>query len=132
MRASLPALPKSMGVLPLDERGYPIPWFVAWYDGKPDFRVVDVKKMKRALSEHLCWICGGHIDDAFVFVRGAAPVSNRIALEPPSHRACAEFAVRACPFMLLPKAHYRSEREERCPLREELSSAPTLVCSCSG
>ena len=111
MREGLPPLPESMRALPLDCRSYPIPRFVAWYDGKPGFRVADVKRMKRAIYEHLCWICGGHISDTFVFVRGASPLSNRTALEPPCHRACAEFAVVACPFVSLPKAQYKPSPE---------------------
>jgi len=32
-------------MLPIDpDRGYPVPWFVAWVNGKPDFRVIGVGK----------------------------------------------------------------------------------------
>jgi len=33
---------------------------------------------------------------------------NRNTSEPPCHRDCAEFAVQACPFLMLPKADYRT------------------------
>jgi len=32
-------------------------------------------------------------------------VINRITSEPPSHRECAEYAVRVCPFLAIPKMH---------------------------
>jgi len=35
LRESLPSLPLAMRGLPRDHRGYPVPWFVAWVDGKP-------------------------------------------------------------------------------------------------
>jgi hypothetical protein len=38
LRPELTELPLRMRGLPLDERGYPVPWFVAWIDGKPEFR----------------------------------------------------------------------------------------------
>lgn len=116
MREGLPPLPQEMQHLPEDSRGYPIPWFVAWYDGKPDFRVVDTKKIKTAVYEHLCWICGGKITKEFVFVKPASALSDRMALEPASHRDCAQWAVRACPFMLSPKAQYRPTRDDAVPV----------------
>ena len=36
----LPPLPRRFLGLPIDDRGYPVPWFVHWVDGKPDFRLV--------------------------------------------------------------------------------------------
>jgi hypothetical protein len=50
-----------MSDLPVDERGFPVPWFVAWFDGKPEFRAMDGLKWIRAVREHLCWVCGGRL-----------------------------------------------------------------------
>ena len=40
-RSDLPPLPAELSHLPLDERGYPLPWFVATVKGRPDPRVAD-------------------------------------------------------------------------------------------
>ena len=112
----LPALPPRMKNLPKDERGYPTPWFVVWLDkagepvkpgtegATPDFRVIAPGKLALAFKMHRCWICGATIvGHAKVFVLGPMCVVNRTTSEPPSHRACAEFAARACPFLVRPR-----------------------------
>jgi hypothetical protein len=108
LRPGLPALPARVRKLPLDRRGYPIPWFVyTAEDGTRDFRVADNGKRLRAVKEKLCWICGQRMPGPFVFLIGPMCAVNRNTSEPPSHRDCADFAVRACPFMVLPEAQYR-------------------------
>jgi hypothetical protein len=52
-------MPARMRDLPLDERGYPVPWFVAWVDGKPEFRAMDRHKFVTAIREKRCWVCAG-------------------------------------------------------------------------
>lgn len=42
-------LPRRMAELPTDHIGRPVPWFVAWIDGKPDFRVIGPGKLQSAL-----------------------------------------------------------------------------------
>lgn len=112
LRASLPQLPPRMQKLAVDHRGYPVPWFVHWIDGKPDFRVVNAHKFVSAVSYGLCWICGEPTGKYKTFVIGPMCTVNRITSEPASHLDCAEFAARACPFMLLPKA----QRRENLPV----------------
>jgi hypothetical protein len=46
----LPPPPSRMKVLKLDERGFPVPWFVHWEDGKPDFRIISPGKLWTAYS----------------------------------------------------------------------------------
>src|SRR5437764_29347 len=103
LHPNLPALPSRLKLLPVDERGFPVPWFVAWIDGKPDFRVVDQRKMAIAVSEKRCWVCGDFLGRYMAFVIGPMCAVNRVSSEPPSHRECAEFSVRACPFLTKPK-----------------------------
>jgi hypothetical protein len=108
LRPELPPLPLRMKKLPVDARGYPIPWFVAIIDGTPDFRVVDTKKLARVLKgERRCWICGETLGTQLAFVVGPMCAVNRISSEPPSHRECAWFSAIACPFLSRPKAHRR-------------------------
>lgn len=99
-RRNLPPLPKNMRELPVDERGYPVPFFVAWPNDKPDHRITDQKKLYLCVKNRLCWVCGKPIIDATMnFVVGPMCVVNRISSEPPSHMSCAIYAVRTCPFM---------------------------------
>ena len=108
VRKELPPLPTRMLYLPVDERGYPIPEFVSNLDGKRDFRVVSLEHMANCISDDICWICGQRLEALKAFVIGPLPAIQGFSNEPPSHIECAEFAVRVCPFLLLPKAQHRA------------------------
>jgi hypothetical protein len=86
------ALPKRMQRLALDRRGFPIPWFVSWLNGEPDFRGVDPRKIIAAQHAKRCWICGQPLSAKKAFTIAGI---DRIA----SHRDCALYAVEACPFL---------------------------------
>lgn len=107
LRHGLPELPRRMRSLPLDHRGYPIPWFVAFIDGKPDFRVVKPNAIAVAVNNKLCWLCGAPMGRFGAFVIGPMCAVNRVSSEPPSHRDCAIFAAKACPFLTRPNAERR-------------------------
>jgi hypothetical protein len=100
-----------MKCLPIDERGFPVPWFVAFIDGKPDFRIIRPGGITRALNGQTCWLCGQPLGAYRAFVIGPMCTVNRVTSEPPSHLECAHFAVQACPFMLNPSMR-RSQREK--------------------
>jgi hypothetical protein len=89
--------------LPVDSRGFPVPKFVAWVDGKPDLRAVDARWFNRAVSSRLCWLCGEPLGRHMAFVIGSMCAINRTTSEPPSHLECARFAVKACPFLTQPQ-----------------------------
>jgi hypothetical protein len=96
-------VPRRIASLPKNEAGYPVPWFVSWIDGKPDFRVVDARKIPIAVRENVCWICGEQMQKWKAFVIGPMCAVNLVSSEPPSHTACAKFAAIACPFLSNPK-----------------------------
>lgn len=122
---TLPELPKRIAALPTDDRGYPVPWFIAWMkedlDGewhestpgspgaKPDFRIIARGRIGQAWNDKRCWICGGSLGVHRVWVVGPMCVVSRVTAEPPNHRECAEFAVKACPFLTNPREK-RSEK----------------------
>lgn len=107
VRDGLPPMPPNVSKLPVDARGYPVPWFVAWIDDKPDFRVIRENGIALAHNNERCWICGEPRGRNLAFVIGPMCAVNRVSSEPPSHRDCAIFAATACPFLTLPKAQRR-------------------------
>ena len=104
------AITESIAKLPRDHRGFPVPYFVAYVDGKPEFRCADPRKLAACLKQNLCWVCGEKLEPVFTFVVGPMCAINLISAEPPSHPACAEFSAKACPFLAMPKA----KRREAC------------------
>lgn len=123
LRKGLPAMPARLLDLPIDERGYPVPWFVAWFDGKPDHRVVDTAKLGPAVNASLCWICGKHLGTHKTLPIGPMCTITRTIAEPPSHLDCARWSVQACPFLSRPHA---KRREAGLP-DEELKQATGMI-----
>jgi hypothetical protein len=107
-------MPSRIRALPISPTGFPVPWFVEFFkDGKPcergegvpDFRVIDPRKIDEAIHHQRCWICGqGPISVYKCFVIGVMCAITRTISEPPSHRDCAIFAAKNCPFLAKPNA----------------------------
>jgi hypothetical protein len=113
MMVNLPDAPSKIAKLKRDRRGYPVPWFVEWFNGVPDFRVISADKRGRAYKHGLCWICGEPMGVHRVFAIGPMCLINLTTMEPASHRMCAEYAVQACPFLTQPRR--RRNDEEALP-----------------
>ena len=116
-----PDAPARIRDLRTDQRGFPVPWFVAWIDGKPDFRVIEHGKIGEALRHDQCWLCGQRLGAYKAFVIGPMCAINRVSSEPPCHLECAEFAAQACPFLTQPKM-----RRNDKGLPESAQSAPGI------
>ena len=96
-------IPSRIAALPIDPvRKIPVPWFVTWIDGKPEFRGADRRKMVRAVKEKRCWVCGDRLGRHMTFVAGPMCGLNRTSAEPPCHTECARYSARACPFLARP------------------------------
>lgn len=119
VRAQLPPMPSRIADLPVDARGYPVPYFVAWVDGKPDHRVADRDKIPKAVKLGLCWMCGQRLGAHKAFAIGPMCAITRTVSEPPSHLECLDFAARACPFLTRPHAKRRTAN-----LPEDVVDAP--------
>jgi hypothetical protein len=91
--------------LPRDQRGFPIPWFVAVVPqtGERDFRIADSDKRVAAVKKKLCWVCGGELGVHKAFVIGPMCAISRTTSEPPCHLECAHFSAIACPFLTRPR-----------------------------
>jgi hypothetical protein len=111
LNAAIRDIPRPVEVarLPIDDRGFIVPWFVDWPNGKPDHRVVDGRKFAKAVKEHRCWLCGGKLGRIKASVIGPMCAVNRITSEPPCHPQCAKYAVQTCPFLSQPRAR-RNEK----------------------
>lgn len=101
-------MPVGIRRLPVDARGYPVPWFVdlaaPYINGNPDFRVMDGARLKAAVREKRCWVCGMKLrEGAFAFLAGPMCGINRNNAEPPCHIDCAQWSAKACPFLSHPK-----------------------------
>jgi hypothetical protein len=106
------AVPKDMRDRPMS-RGFFVPWFVRWFHGEPEFRVMDTDHFLAAIRHRLCWTCGKPLTNAATcFVVGPMCAVNRVSGEPPSHAACARYAAQACPFLSRPQATRRPLTED--------------------
>lgn len=112
LRPELAEPPRFMQDLLVDKRGYPVPWFVDWIDGEPEFRAMDRRKLRAAINHKLCWVCGNALFPEMVFTIGPMCAVNRISSEPPSHRECAIYSAQNCPFLTRP---HMVRREDGLP-----------------
>lgn len=101
LKPGLETPPPRIARLPV-ARGYPVPWFVAWVDGQPEFRAMDPEKLVRAVREKLCWVCGDKLGVHMTFVLGPMCGINRTSAEPPCHLECARYSAKNCPFLSKP------------------------------
>jgi hypothetical protein len=127
VRPELPPLTQRIAKLPVDERGYPVPFFVQWLDennesspagvGRPEFRMMDPLKWSLCYKQKLCWVCGEPLGVHMAFVLGPMCCVNRVTSEPPSHGECAHWSVKGCPFLSRPKMVRREDElteENKC------------------
>src|ERR1043165_2284847 len=109
VRADLPPAPPRIAKLPVDERGFYIPWFVPFINGKPEFRMADAEKWIEAIQKHLCWTCGQPMGRFSSFVLGPMCSITRTTSEPPLHQECAQWTVKGCPFLSKPQMVRRED-----------------------
>lgn len=131
-RMAAMTIPDRIKRLPVSPAGFPVPWFIQWFDdgkptdfgvGTPDFRVIDPHKMTLAVKKNRCWICGGQMGVHLAFVIGPMCAINRVISEPPSHRECAIFSATACPFLTQP----RMRRNEKNLPVDPVANAPAGI-----
>lgn len=110
-RDDIPPVPIPMLGLPVQD-GYPVPWFVAKVSKtRYDFRCIDAAKIPIAVRKKKCWVCGNTFHKKeYTFPIGPMSAINRIISEPPSHKECAIWSARACPFLIQQRG-YRNPHE---------------------
>lgn len=102
-------IPLRMRRRPVDQHGRPIPFsqFLR-ADGSPDFRILDTMKVRDCVSHRRCGMCGEVMGRHIFFVGGPICVANGIFNDPPMHRDCAVFALRACAHLNRAKGRYNT------------------------
>jgi len=103
-------IPSRMRSLKISARGFPVPYFVAWIGGQPEFRGYDGERFGICLRHKRCWLCGEPLGKYLTFVLGPMCAVTRSTSEPPCHRDCARYAVEACPFLTQPRMR-RNEKD---------------------
>jgi hypothetical protein len=105
-------IPARLRGRPRDARDFIVPYFVQWFEdskpspeglGVPDFRVVNTERFYGCIKHNICWLCGGILGSYHSFVLGPMCAVTRTTSEPGSHRECAEYALKACPFLIRPR-----------------------------
>ncbi|UQR65088.1 hypothetical protein LRP30_07480 [Bradyrhizobium sp. C-145] len=84
-----------------------------------------------AVKRSLCWVCGQPLGQYKAFPIGPMCAVNRAIAEPPSHLECAEYAVRACPFLTNPRMR-RNEKNmpagRQEPVGMMIKRNPGVIC----
>lgn len=102
-------IPPFLSHLKVNNNGYPIPFFVAYRDGKADFRLLDPKKQILCALHKKCAICGLKLfKGTYYFISGPQGYENKISTDPAMHRQCAEYSLTTCPHLHLQKSHRRA------------------------
>jgi hypothetical protein len=127
LRSGLPPLPAQMKRLPIDPRGFPVPWFTPKINGEWNFQVADPMRVRQAFVGRLCWICGTKLFRNLAFCIGPMCAINRATSEPASHVECASFATQACPFLTRPRMRRAPLEDKRDPPGIMLERNPGVV-----
>ena len=95
-------IPANMQLLEKDKRGLPVP-FVVLKDnkGQHHFKINDTLKVNRCFAEGLCSICGKALGHNMWLIGGpmSAFHEDGAYIDPPMHYACAEYALKVCPYL---------------------------------
>ena len=98
-------IPKHLSHLPV-YNGFPVPFTVfVDHNGVPHFKINDERKNFLCFDHFLCSVCGKPLNDDMWFVGGQLSAFHpRGAFnDPPTHKACAIFALQTCPYMVTTK-----------------------------
>lgn len=121
-------IPKSLRTRPKDRRGYPIAYIVVQAkDGTPIFTTNDYAKVQECVRKRLCGLCGKKMKGGMWFIGGKRCFTdyNGAFLDPPSHRECAEYALKVCPYLAAPS--YAGRIDDKLPKGVELPAGLRIV-----
>lgn len=118
--SSIP-IPERLARRPRDSRGYPIPASVQIdAQGKPDFRVTDVRQWQSLVSRRCCALCAEPLGRHLAFVGGPLSHKSRFFTDAAMHKECAEYALKVCPFLAAPRFKFANPEHLRVAEGQEL------------
>ena len=102
-------MPEGISKLPKDARGYPIPYIVAYRDGKPDFTTQDAEKFEDCLKNKKCHVCGEVMTKGFFYIASDMTPDSGVFnfTDPAICIDCAWYSIKVCPFMANPNAKHK-------------------------
>jgi len=121
-------IPSFLSHLKTDARGYPVPYFVPWINGKPDFRMISKQCLLECVERKLCGICGKKLHEYQYFITGPIGLSNGTHSDPPAHRDCCEYSLQVCPHLHFEKAD-RNDRGNEYKEAVQLNKSGILTKS---
>lgn len=118
-------IPSFLSHLPVDERGYPIPYFVPVEKGKPNFRLLSQKKQELCFKNDLCGICGKKlVKDSYYIIGGPKTLASAVTVDPFMHKDCATYSMGSCPHMFYERTKRADMDEVYDPGTMDLDKPP--------
>ena len=105
-------IPEYLAHLPVDKRGYPIPYFVPIVDGEAEFKYGDPHKVDICLKYNKCWVCGRKIKLPAYVITGPVGRKNNVVSDLPMHERCARYSLIICPHMYIEKTKRFTDDDE--------------------
>jgi hypothetical protein len=92
---STPPLPPTLVERPYDaQRGVPVPFVHEYDDGTYDLARLNPRRVVQCALSRVCAMCDQSLDYPLAFLGDDDAVASGVFAYPPSHRACAEAALR--------------------------------------
>ena len=116
-------VPLLMAGRPRDERGFPITFVTLVENGTPDFTTISSEQLVVCIRGRLCGLCGHRLHDGeAAFIGGPGAIEAGAFLDAHMHRECATYAMKVCPHIASPNAHYKKQQPDN---REQVEFAST-------
>lgn len=107
-------------------KGFPIPFTtLIKEDGTPDFRGTDQHRWAECVTKGLCGLCGQPLIYWQAFIGGEKCKESRLFFDPAMHVKCAEFAAKACPFIVGCKSYSIKTNQDPTAYRNISAERPT-------
>lgn len=90
-----------MEQLPLDKRGYPVPYVVYQENDAFYFKINDQKKSINCILNKKCSICGSDLNDDLWLVGGPQSAFHPygVYIDSGVHYECGKYALQVCPYL---------------------------------
>jgi hypothetical protein len=106
--STVPPIPLWLSHLPV-VGGLAVPWITPrTADGRYLFGGLHPLRLRQAITEYLCSVCGRALDRPMVLLMRLADLPRQCVSEPALHPVCAAYTQAACPMVAGRMSHYRA------------------------